>query len=68
MFLNLPVNRSVNLDSVFSDNPEGVFNHHQRILPGHLPKGDPELNSSQVPTHPDNVSGTTVVASRSGNR
>ena len=45
--VNLPGNRSVNLDNVFTNDPEGVINYHQSSMPDHRPRGDPGLNSSR---------------------
>ena len=56
--VDLPENRSINLDNVFTDDPEGIVNYQQRTLPDQVPRGDPDPNSSL----------STVVAFRSGNR
>lgn len=65
---NLAVNRGMNLDNVFGVNPEGDSSHLHRTLPSYLPRRDPDLNSSCIAVLPESIGGTTVVASRSGNR
>ena len=68
--MNQAMSRSVNLDNVFRDNPEEVPSSLNRTLPINLPspRGDPDLSSSRIAALPENISGTTVVASRLDNR
>ena len=46
--MNLAVNRSVNLDNVFSDNSEGSTSRLCRTLPDYMPREDSDLNLSRV--------------------
>ena len=54
----------MNLDNVFSDNSKGSTSCLYRTLPAYLPRGDSVLNLSRVGIPPENVSSTTVLASR----
>ena len=56
--VDVPMNRSVNQDKVFTDDPEGVFNYLPRISSDHTLRTGPDPNSSR----------STVVAFRAGNR